>query len=582
MSKIRNFIEEQKTDLKGLLFNYTFTLIAAALLSVVVCIELELEKNSDAITNIELFLAMFLAGALFIETYFVNNGEEKKWGKLALLYIGNAILSVIWTVIGYYEDEIADSFNYPDLFYLNLSKVLAVYLAALIGLSIYKLVKKSGLSFDIYLARAIFGLLKMWGLFFVIYMALMMLLSIFDSLIFEIEYWDIIDNLSVLLCGFVCFPYSIQSITDTKEENSRFTKGLINFALMPAVMIAFVIIYIYIIKIIIGWEMPSNEAFDICLTLFIMGGPIWLISYGFLREKAKATGEELGLYGKIAKNMKYAYIPFIILEIVAIGIRIYHYGLTNQRYLAVVAIVFQIAYVAWDGIGKLSKKETKDEGLILVGLGIVVFVLFCPILNMNKLPALVQQARFEKAIEEERYGDASEIFYYLNYDEYGDKYLDEKYTEAERKEYHQMFYDTATEEEKNSYKYVEHYSCYVPYDNNLNGLEIAGYTHIYKFVFDGHYDKIYTKDELSAFTVFYGDNFQVSNVDFTPIMYEIIEKKDTSGDWNQMDYKYIKLGNNCCVVVEDIRFKYNTIEDEFSDVEIDGYVLTNEGAHNGQ
>ena len=77
MGKIKNFIEEQKSDLKGLLFNYTFSLISAALLSVVACIEFELEKNIDAITNIEFFLAMFLVGALFIETYFVNKGEEK-------------------------------------------------------------------------------------------------------------------------------------------------------------------------------------------------------------------------------------------------------------------------------------------------------------------------------------------------------------------------------------------------------------------------------------------------------------------------------------------------------------------------
>ena len=580
MGKIKNFIEEQKTDLKGLIFNYTFSLIAAALLSVVVCIEMELEKSSDAITNIEFFLAIFLVGALFIETYFVNKGQDKNWGRLAILYIANAIISVLWTVVGYYDEEIAESFDYPDLYYLNISKVLIVYLSALIALTLYKLIKKSGLSFDIYFARAIFGLLKTWGLFFVIYLALIMLLNIFNALIVDIDYWDLLDDFSVLLCGFVCFPYSLLSITDTKEENSKFTKGLINFALMPAVMIAFVIIYTYIIKIIISWEMPSNEAYTICLMLFILGGPVWLLSYGFLREKASAKGEELGLYGKIAKNMKYAYIPFIILEIVAIGIRIYHYGLTSQRYLALVAIVFQIAYVAWDVIGRLIKKELKEEMLILVALGIVVLIQMCPILNMNKLPALVQQSRFEKALEEERYGDAAEAYYYLEWDTYGEIYLDDALTVEERETYEKIFYDYASEEERDSYKYVDYYHEAVPYEQKGNGIEISGYTHFYTFRFDGDYNKAYSDDELTAITISYGDNFQVANLDIKPVIDEVIEGNHK--DSYDMDYKYINLGNNCCIIIENIYFNYNSYTDEISNLEFSGYVLTNEGAHNGQ
>ena len=75
-----------------------------------------------------------------------------------------------------------------------------------------------------------------------------MLVSIFDSLIMDIDYWDIMDNIVILIGGFICFPYSLLMITDTKDGNSKFTKGLINFALMPAVIIAILIVYLYIIK----------------------------------------------------------------------------------------------------------------------------------------------------------------------------------------------------------------------------------------------------------------------------------------------------------------------------------------------
>ncbi len=582
MSKIKNFIEGQKTDLKGLLFKYTFSLISAALISVLLCIEIELDKRSDLLSEMELFLMVFLAGALFIETYFVHKGQEKNWKKLSLLYISDAVIAFIWTVIGHFDEEIAGLFDYPNIYYLNITKILVAYIYVLVALTIYKLVKKSGLSFDIYLARVIFGLLKTWGLFFVIYLAIIMLLGIFNSLIMDIEYWDILENVSVLLCGFVCFPYSLLCITDTKEENSRFTKGLINFALMPAVIVAFAIIYLYIIKIILSFKLPSNEVFNICLMVFVFGGPVWFICNGFIKEKALTSGESTGLYGKIVKNIKYAYVPFIILEIISIGIRIYHYGLTSQRYLAIVAILFQIVYVAWDYIGKVLKKELKDEGLILVGLGITVFTSLCPILNMDRLPSLIQQARFEKAIEEERYGDASEIYFYLDRDDYGEKYLDEELTVEERKEYKQMFYDFADEDEKDSYKYVEYYSAYVSNYQKEEGLDIAGYTHLYKFDFNGHYDKVYKEEDLTAFTICYGDDFEVANVDIASVMFGVIFKKDNIKDDNSMDYIYIKVSDNCCVVVEHIYFNYNSYTEEFSSVSIDGYVLTNEGAHNGQ
>ena len=49
MGKLKNFIEEQKSDLRGLVFNYTLTLIAAALLSIVFCIDFEIEKSKDYI-----------------------------------------------------------------------------------------------------------------------------------------------------------------------------------------------------------------------------------------------------------------------------------------------------------------------------------------------------------------------------------------------------------------------------------------------------------------------------------------------------------------------------------------------------
>ena len=520
MGKFKNFIEEQKTDLKTLLYNYTFTIIAVALVSVIFCIELELDKTPDAIGNMELFLLIFAVGAVFIETYFVDKDQPKKWGRLAMFYVVDGFLAAIWTIIGHFDEEIANAFDNPDVYYLNISKILAVYIVALVAATIYKLVKLSGLEFDTYISRAIFGLIKMWGLFLVLYLAICLLLSIFDSLIMEIDYWDIIDNVSVLLCGFVCFPYSLLMIADTKDENSKFTKGLINIALMPAVIIALVMVYVYIIKIIFTWSMPSNEAFNICLYVFILGGPVWFKSYGFLREKALEKGEELGIYGKIVKNMKYAYAPLIILELLAIGIRIASYGLTTDRYMAIVAVSFQIIYVLWNVIGKLIKKELKEEGLIYVGLVIFVFAMLFPGLNMDKLPANIQIARFEDALDRE-------------------DYLDEKFTTSERKELELKFNEYI--EEENAYNHTEYVNAYVPTADKGYGVMIEGFTHIYEFNYYGDYDEYYTLEELESLTFTYGASFEV-NADVSSVVeYAIAIKEDDLNYSQEMKYYYLDL-----------------------------------------
>lgn len=580
MGKIKKFIEEQKSDIRTLFLNYILTLISVAMLTIVFFINLQIEKHLNLIDNMMLFLCTFIFGNLFIETYFVNNDDNKK--KPVIFYIINAIFSLIWTLIGYYDNNIANLFDFPDLYFLNIYKLFTVYLMTLLFLTIYKLVKKSGLSFDTYLARVVFGLLKTWGLFFVMYLAITMLLSIFDSLIMNIDYWDAFESIAVLLCGFVCFPYSLIAFTDTKEDNSKFTKGLINFALMPVVIIAFLIIYLYIIKILLNWNIPSNEAFEICLNLFIFGAPVWYFSYGFIKKNAELKSEELNLYGKIVKNIKYAYIPFIILEIISIGIRIYNYGLTEQRYLAVAAIVFQILYVFWDIIQKLLKKDIKDETLILVALFIIIFICICPGLNVDKLPVIIQQARFEEAIENEKYADASEAYFYLKYTDYGEKYLAEKFSLKEREEYEKIFYECEDESEQNSYKYNKHYYISVPYDKKLNGINISGYTNLYPFVFNGEYDRVYSEYELENFTIKYENNSAVLNVDITSIIEFTKDNSDTYGSSQSMDYQYIKLSDNCCVIVESMNFKYNSYSEEIRDLYIEGYVLINEGGHNGQ
>ena len=80
----------------------------------------------------------------------------------------------------------------------------------------------------------------------------------------------------------------------------------------------------YIIKIIVFKDMPSNQIFRILAALFILGCPIWTMVCNFKEDT---------IIDKINKLLPKLFIPFIILQIYSIGVRILENGITENRYL---------------------------------------------------------------------------------------------------------------------------------------------------------------------------------------------------------------------------------------------------------
>lgn len=96
-------------------------------------------------------------------------------------------------------------------------------------------------------------------------------------------------------------------------------------------------------KIFVTQEVPSNEIFSICASLFAIGMPIWMMASGFVEEKSSR-------YKKLIHITKYIYAPFILLEIYSMSVRVKAYGLTEQRYAAWMFILLQVIYILWEKI----------------------------------------------------------------------------------------------------------------------------------------------------------------------------------------------------------------------------------------
>lgn len=571
MGKVQKLIDEQKVDLKALVYNYTVTLIAGVILSLFLFITSYMNSYKyPAIGHTITIMSIFLVGVFISETFIVKKNEPKRWGLLGIFYGLSLIIAVIIDVLEYHMD----SFYIKTVYWIN--TYLSLTVVTLLGMCLYKLIKKNNISIEKYFARVIFGLLKIWAVFLLLNFATVLILEMFDSLIMEIEYWRAMEKVEILLAGFVYFPYSLMVVTDTSEDNSKFTKGLFAFALMPCVFVATIIMYMYMISMIINFKLPSNEVFLICAEYFLLGAPIWLITSAFLKDKAEKNGEKIGIYGKIVGNMAYIFSPCIILEIICIGIRIGEYGLTEPRYGAVCFIILQIIYVLWKPLMKLLKKDIGYEGLISVVIIMFFIIAITPVINIKRACYLSQKSIFEEGLEEGDMEAVEGAYRFLESTFYGKEYLRENYTEKEEEALVQAIYDA------NSDEYGPGYTDYYEYEDNVytvstnyineNGLDISGYSTMRTFSFY-EYNKIEYEDKIILDVRLKGsDEETIEDVDFTECINYYLHEEHREKVADAKPY-IIEYDENTSLVVYDIDFTINEYGKYIRCIDIKGYVL---------
>ncbi len=557
MKSIGTIFESRIKKLKRNLSVYTITLISGMILSITAFVFSLFDKlNNRYFQHFASIILLFMIGCFFTETYFIRNKDKKKVKLISVLYILSLMFAIAADAILTWA---YDNFSEKTSYWIN-TYFIVFYIIILIA-SVYKIVKTSDLMIEVYFARAVFGLLKVWALFAILYLATILILEVFNVLITDIDYWDTVSRIEMLLCGFLYLPYSIMVVTSTSEDNSGFTKGLITYVLMPCVLIAVAIIYIYIFKIIFGMKLPNNEVFDICAYIFIIGCPIWLMANAFLEEKAGKGGNSPGIYRKTVGAMPYIYIPFVVLEIICLGIRIRECGFTEKRYLGLILIIFQIIYIMWKPvIGKLLGKKEYIY-LIHVIVVLLLLTLIMPGINIMRVSYMSQKGRFEKAVEQENYSAAIGPYSYLEDTIYGEEYLKEKYTKAER---------NALEEKMSHYDNNSiNRSEYVYFNCNTglkDGMDIRGYSNIYAF--NSTTRKI-TKDDLHNIEIEYGEEYYV-NVDFAQTYEYFYNRENVSED----EFYEININGSIKLIITQFRCSSDKYSNKVEYIEVYGYILT--------
>ena len=586
MGKVSNYINQNMAKFKQIYMRYAASIFCAFIISVVSIIANQ--KKGFDIESIVTVCSIWLAGNFLVESLWKKTAEKAQKNKRKWLigYVVTFVIAIIFKVLS--EMIKTQKADIPNLIF---ESILYFYIACIVLLAIYVLLRQQKLDLPHCIGRIIFALLRAVGIYLVLNIAVILILEIIDALLVDIDTFRVELNIQLLLSALAYFPTCLLAVSDTSEDNAAFTKKFVSYVLLPCVWIAMFVIYLYVVKIFVTQEVPSNEIFGICASLFAIGMPIWMMASGFVEEKSSR-------YVKLISITKYIYAPFILLEIYSMSVRVKAYGLTEQRYAAWMFVLLQIIYILWEKIyarysrlagrkktynnqadtgdtgteyaNEINQTKTQInwhyENLILVLVGFLFVGLLLPFGNAQYLSYQSQKSRLVKNRTLDM-GEAAKAYDYLKTNAYGRRYLDNYLTEAEQDELHNMLYDRDSEDQwKSVYFYAE------PIEEK--GIIIDGYAKIYTMT--AHWNEESTIENYENKTITVG-NSEYKNVDFTSCIsyYKNLEDKRENQEINEKDIVYeIQVSDTEKLIITYISFEIDDEQTMIKRMFIKGYMLT--------
>lgn len=447
---------------------------------------------SDFLEQFTLILFYFGTGSFFVESLFLHR-ERKKWYYLALA--ADLCLSVFFFCISpfyrlnfwVFDNRTAYFFRYTISYFL-----------ILFFLSIWLCYKNLSYTFEEYITL-VFGKAVRYNLLWALMtIGSTLIINIIETL-FHLD-WDFYIQVQMLLFGFYymsCFLLSFYPEDDT--ERGTLTAILVKYVCSGMVLIAFGVIYAYMLKILILQEIPSNEIFRITGQLFILGMPVCLMSCCY-RENHPLL--------PFIRRLPYFFLPFLPLQIYSIVVRIWKNGITPMRYAAVALLLFECTFFAlWHfRRDKLHLLPLCLSALILTG-GCL------PYINMNYVSFLSQKSAVERFLamtpqEQKRlldlplsYDDSEEssayrqlysrvrgAYLFLSYEYTGEQYLDSLTQEQT------ALLDTLLNQEEDFEHAEKHYHV----SASTDVIPVEGYQRCYLIEVSSHRDEFYDQQDNAA------------------------------------------------------------------------------------
>lgn len=531
---------------------FPLTIISAIVLTVIYTICLDnYSIETTTLTNISLFIVIFASSTFLIETIL-----ETKIKKKIIYYIIAAIWATVLTYAVNIEEGLLGMSN--TIFLFKIERFIICYLIATIVLAIYYNYKSLNKTFEQYVTSTFVTIFKTSLIYGILAIGIAMITAVFVYLILDGESYILVARMEILLFGVYYIPTVLYSFYDQEEEIGKFAKIVIKYVLGTLVIVAFAIIYMYIIKIIFLRDIPSNLIFRILSALFIIGLPVWTMILSF---------KENTTLDKINRKLPLLFIPFIILQIYSIGTRILSNGITELRYLCLMLIIFEIVYI----IIYLTKKE-KVSRILLVFLALTVISTIAPYINMftisnlsqyNNLKIYKQKTEYSEEEKTKIYG----AYNYLRHSSIeGKKYI-ENYLTKDDEELIKKLKNSGTKKSDNGK------NIYV--DKDINYIEVEGYKKVYKidsYSYNSSKENRTIDETFSNIEI----NTQESNysieANILPLINEYVNHENEMNNYSEENNE-LKLDENKKIILERLILEYDDTTKNVSYYNMSGYLL---------
>lgn len=553
MNRIKEKIRSLLSIFKKSIEKFPLTVITILILTLVYTINIENDFLSNIVMeNIALFGFIFASGTFLIETLW--EGKDKK---RIIYYIISGLIAWIFTSIANIKNDFLGIEN--SILLDRTARILICYIISVLVLAIYNNYKNSQKTFGEYVTSTFINICKASIIYGILAIGTLIVASIFIFLILDGESYDLVGRMEMLIFGAYYIPNIIYSFYNIESKTTKFTKVVIKYVLGSLLMAAFAIIYMYIIKIIFSQAMPSNQIFRILAALFILGCPIWTMVDSFKEEK---------LFDKINKLLPLLFIPFIILQIYSIGVRIADYGLTEDRYMCIMLIIFEIIYT----IMYLMKKE-KIEKVLFALIALTIISIIIPYVNMFKASQLSQYHRLRiykqktEYTEEEKEKICGAYYYLSSLGKDGEEYINQLLTIEDQKQIKEF-----NNSEKDRYNYAD--TKYIYANANINYINVNEYQHLYVVESRNKYgdDKKSIEETFRNLELTVEDSKDSIYIDILDeINKYIINERQLSSSFQYMNE--IQLDSGRKLIIRNISIDYYDSSKEVRNYHLYGYLL---------
>lgn len=412
-----------------------------------------------------------------------------------------------------------------------------------------------------YLMGVISGSFLISVIYAVVNIGLLTLTFVFTELLFG-RFEDIFLPLFVLITGLYYGGALISVIANSEKEVPKFIIVLFRYVLFGMALAAYVIVYLYIIKIVFLSGIPSNSVYAILTSLFCFSIPLAYLN-SYLDE---------GFFGRISKILPYIFAPLIILQTYTVAVRIGQYGLTESRYLGVIFICVEVMYIIWYAIKRDSIKY------IFVGLAVLAFFMtIMPGTNALSVPRSSQKRTFAKLISVD-VDDLSKkqtqkllaAYDYIRCMDGGEDYLEDNYSKKELEAVKELG------AEKGSY---HNSNIYIDYRCRSSKLDVSDYDSIYVISVSEYRGKNYIPiDEMEMKVKELGSGNTADTAkdvifDATRLVKLLMsdDYDDNRDEYEATPIKFERSGQ--CFVITKASLSYDEITEEIQSLSIDGYLL---------